>query len=317
MSVAEVASVSPVPPPPVRYIKLGPGNRWAARALQQGELHLGHDEVPHELALRDDAEAVIRHLVGQGRSPTKAKDFAREVADFYQLGPDAVWITFAKGKLWWAHADTGVEWIGEGTDHGTRIRRTLGPWRDTDARGNQLLTSQLSSRLTKVAAYRQTICAVEAAPYLLRKLAGENEPAVERAQAALSAAVVAAEDLIGLLHWSDFETLVEMFLSRGGWHRMSALGGTQQDVDMVAEQPTTGERAFVQVKSSATQGVLDDYIRRFDANPTYTRMFFACHNARGKLTAPDQDKVTLWTRRTLAEATLRHGLLDWLIARAA
>ena len=44
---------------------------------------------------------------------------------------------------------------------------------------------------------------------------------------------------------------------------MSRVGENLTDVDLILEQPTTGERAFVQVKSKASQSTLDDYIGRF------------------------------------------------------
>ena len=52
-----------------------------------------------------------------------------------------------------------------------------------------------------------------------------------------------------LLHQDDFETLVDLIFARGGWHRVSALGGNEADIDLAVEQSLTGERAFVQVKS--------------------------------------------------------------------
>ena len=101
--------------------------------------------------------------------------------------------------------------------------------------------SALSTKLTKVAAYRQTLCSLEpeAARYLQRKLAGEDEPVVRAALEAKSAMVAAAEQLIAGLHWADFETLVDVILARGGWHRVSALGGTMKDADLIVEQSVT------------------------------------------------------------------------------
>jgi hypothetical protein len=78
--------------PPIRYIKLGKGGRWEERSLSAGEIHFGHHRVPHDLALRGDKEAVAQHLVGLGRPVGKARDLPREVMDFYQLGPAALWI---------------------------------------------------------------------------------------------------------------------------------------------------------------------------------------------------------------------------------
>lgn len=42
----------------------------------------------------------------------------REVKDFYTLGSDCLWITFADGSLWWAFAWPEV----------TMLERTEGPY---------------------------------------------------------------------------------------------------------------------------------------------------------------------------------------------
>jgi hypothetical protein len=308
---------------PIRYIKLGRGGAYTARSLDAGELHIGHHRVPHELALQGDKEAIVKHLVAQGRSPGKARDFAREVLEFYQLGPEALWFTFVDGQLWWTHAEPEVTWLGEDhapneKPHGVRFRRTIGRWRNTDANGRPLPVKALSTKLTKVAAYRQTLCSIEpeAADYLRRKLAGEEEPTVSAALEAKRSMIAAAERLITGLHWADFETLVDMILARGGWHRISALGGSMKDADLIVEQPVTQETALVQVKSAATQSVLDDYIGRFDETGKYSRLIFVCHSPRGALEAPNREDVIIWARSSLADTAVRHGLIDWLIGRA-
>lgn len=301
---------------PLRYIKLGPGGMWAEPALRLGEIYLDHREVPHELAMSGDREAIVAHLVGLGRSPGKAKDFAREIMDFHTLPQETIWITFEHGGLLWAQAAAEVEWIGTGTERGTRCRRTLVPWRDTDLKGAPLLRDHLSTRLTKVAAYRQTLCAIEAEDYLRRKLIGEELPVITRAMEARRMALASAQELITQLHWADFETLVDLLLSRGGWHRTSALGGTMKDADLIVEHPVTGESVLVQVKSKASQSVLDDYIGRLDANPGFSRLIFVCHTPQGLLNSKDRPDITLWSGEALAAAAMRNGLLDWLIARA-
>jgi hypothetical protein len=57
--------------------------------------------------------------------------------------------------------------------------------------------------------------------------------------------------------------LVDLLFCRSRWVRTSPLGGTQKDVDLILEQPTTGELAMVQVKSNADQRVVADYVARF------------------------------------------------------
>ncbi len=69
--------------------------------------------------------------------------------------------------------------------------------------------------------------------------------------------------LVARLGDKDFEVLVDLILSRSGWARLARRGGTTEAIDIEAENAATGEIAFVQVKSSATQSTLDDYVRRF------------------------------------------------------
>jgi hypothetical protein len=97
---------------------------------------------------------------------------------------------------------------------------------------------------------------------------------------------------------------------------LSRVGGTLADTDMVLEQPTTGETAFVQVKSKAAQAVLDDYIDRFRRGGTHDRMFFACHSPAGTLSSGDIAGIHIWAGDRLADATVKAGLFDWLTARS-
>jgi hypothetical protein len=128
--------------------------------------------------------------------------------------------------------------------------------------------------------------------------------------------IAACENLIAGLHWADFETLVDIILARGGWHRVSALGGAMKDADLIVEQAMTQETALVQVKSAASQSVLDDYIGRFEEAGKYARLIFVCHSPREALSAGDREDVIVWARSALAETAVRHRLVDWLIARA-
>jgi hypothetical protein len=62
------------------------------------------------------------------------------------------------------------------------------------------------------------------------------------------------------------------------------------------QNPTADEIAFVQVKSSASQEVLNDYVERFNRRrDRYARMIFAVHSPSGKLMPPVGLPVQLWT----------------------
>lgn len=305
--------VERVAPSEIRYIKLGPNNAWANHCIANDRMDIGHSGVPHELAVSGDWGGV-RACWGDKISRSKASDFLREVRDFYTLGANCLWVTFANGRIWWAFAEPEVMLNpNQSSDQGSRYRRVIGSWQSTDSRGKPLLIDDLSSKLTKTAAYRQTICRVAAEDYLLRLINAEDDPKVATARAKRSELTQALIPLIQSLHQNDFEILTDLLFSRLGWVRISKLGGTQKDTDLVLEQPATLERAMVQVKSSADQRVLDDYTERF-AQMNAEKSFFVCHSPKGQLEA--QDGVIIWEGELLAERIIGAGLADWLIARA-
>lgn len=302
----------------VRYIKLGRGGRWEKASLDVGELHFGHSSIPHELALTGDRVKIKEHRISQGRDPRAAAEDAREVTEFYELGSDCLWVTIARDHLWWTFADPKVSWLGPGDDHGARMRESIGGWRNTDINGVQLRFGNLSTKLTKVASYRRTLCSIEAEEYLLRRINGVIEPLVVKSNAARDALLDVLTEAIKALHWPDFETLIDVVFARSGWHRASAIGGTQKLVDMVLEQPTTGERGAVQVKSAAGQKQLDQFIANADEAGIFDRLFFVCHSPRSNLTAPlDRRDVHVWVERELAMTALRLGLADWIIDKVS
>ena len=129
--------------------------------------------------------------------------------------------------------------------------------------------------------------------------------------------IVVAGEMITGLHWADFETLVDLIFARSGWQRVSRVGEKLTDVDLILEQPATGEVAFVQVKSKASQAVLDDYVDRFMRSEVYDRMFFVCHSPKGPLSIDDREKLHVSAGDRLANASVKAGLFDWLIERSA
>ena len=151
--------------------------------------------------------------------------------------------------------------------------------------------------------------------YLLRRIKGIEEPIIGRANEARRVMMSVASDMIQGLHWADFETLTDLIFARSGWQRSTRVGEHLTDIDLVMEQPTTGEMAFVQVKSKAGQATVDDYLGRFRRSG-YDRFFFICHSAQGRLTLPDEPRLHLFEGERLADAAVKNGLYDWLIERS-
>jgi hypothetical protein len=86
-------------------------------------------------------------------------------------------------------------------------------------------------------------------------------------------------------------------------------------VDLILSQPLLGETAWVQIKSTASQADLNDYLDRFQRDGSCDRFFFVCHSSVGPLTPPEQSGLHLWTGERLSDAAVGAGLIDWLIER--
>jgi hypothetical protein len=125
--------------------------------------------------------------------------------------------------------------------------------------------------------------------------------------------------MIKRLSPQDFEQLIDLILTRAGWARISTLGKTREGIDVEAENLAVGEIAFVQVKYSANQVALNDYVERFKTRrPFYARMIFAVHSPIGTLTPPaDLPVVQLWTGERVAQLVVRQGLGEWVESRLA
>lgn len=315
VKVHEPAAVS-FAPREVRYIKLGPGGRWARQAVQDGVIPFGYREVDHVACSNGDWETVRGQLAAMGRTPFGIGQGLREIRDFYELPEDTLWVTVADGHLWWAFAAADVQaTTGDVFDGPARTRQAIGGWRRVSLTGEALTTSSLSTALTRTANYRMTICGIEREDYLLRRIRGEDDPLHAQARVLKQQMLAITTDMVRQLHWEEFETLVDLIFARNGWRRVGVLGKDQPDIDLLLEHPITGERAWVQVKSKASQGILDDYLDRFTHDGSCQRFFFVCHSPTGRLTMPEDQHLHLWSDAGLAETVLEAGLFDWLMQR--
>jgi hypothetical protein len=134
---------------------------------------------------------------------------------------------------------------------------------------------QPGGSLTKLAGYRGTSCNVDVRDYVVRRINCETIPQVERGIVALREMTEATLAMIRLLDPKDFEILVDLVFSTSGWRRQGLIGKTQKTLDLDLVLPSTGERAFVQVKSRTTPAELADYISRLEAADDYARMFMS------------------------------------------
>ena len=275
------------------YIKLGEGNRWAQLSFDTGTLRFGFGGFSHEKALKAAAENNFRSAKEyyenmRSVNPGTATRYSNEIKNFYTAGRDVLWITFAKGRMWWCFADTKVVPIREGDVEiiGSRYRKALGGWSDKDTGGQTLWTNALRGSLTTTAGFRGTICRVREFDYLLRRLNNQETRATKAVRDARLKLKESLRPLIAALHWKDFELLAELIMTQGGWRRVSATGGTQHTVDFELELPLTGERALVQVKSNVTQDNAEKAVAKLVDAAGDAYVFLIHHNETREWPAP-------------------------------
>lgn len=200
-------------------------------------------------------------------------------------------------------------------------RTTLDGWRDHDIDGRTLDFERLSTRLLQLQGYQRTICALKPDQEALCRRYINATP--DPAQAAVAAARLELrrhlQTLVQQLTWRDFEQLIDLALTRTGWVRMSSLGGTMKDVDLVVEQAFTRERMAVQIKSSANQQVVDDYARRLAERAPEERIMLICHSPASTLVVPPSTgngRLELVQGGAVADLAINAGLVDWVLNRA-
>lgn len=298
----------------VRYIKLGAKGAWEQECLKDGIARLGFASGKQEryrTCVEGRWDNVRASFITKGKTKGVATDFAQQLRHFFEDDGSTLWITFVGERLCWGYLEEGVP---EPDPSGDSVRRKVrGGWRSSDANGEELRKDKLAGSLTKLASYQGTSCAVDVAQYVLRRVSGKKTPEVERAIAAFEEAKRAAFALMKLLGPKDFELLVDLVFTTSGWRRVGIVGGTQKTLDLDLVLPSTGERAFVQVKSKTSSAELAHYVEQLQDAP-HDRMFFVYHS--GEASTDNEDVIVIGPEK-LAELVVDAGLMSWLIRRAS
>jgi hypothetical protein len=312
-------------PNSVRYVKNGMGGQWWQAAHTNGQVHLGWRDIPPNLLLNPTDFAAIRQIVRDGFGPRRGAqaDF-RALCTVLEAPSQHIWVTFEDGCMWWCTVNDGVTVNPDGqtAERGYFWLTCNRPWSNTslnEVNDRRFAMTQLPGTVTAVAGFQGVVYMPSAWDSIVRLIKGETNPDVKTAIERRGDHELAVNNIVQQLSPIDFEHLIDLILARTGWDRISTLGKTQEGIDMEAENPTTGEIAFVQVKSTAAQEVLDDYVERFKIRrDRYARMIFAVHTLEGIVNPPvDIPEVRLWTGEIIAELVVRVGLGKWVENRLA
>jgi len=306
-------------PGSVRYVKNGAGGQWWKAARDNGQIHAGWRSVPAPLRLAADMvaiESLIRAEFGAKPGATQDYNALRTLLD---RPSQHLWVTFQDGCMWWCTVCDGIETNPEveTKDRGHFWLTCATPWSNHSLGGaRHLVTTELPGIVTTTAGYQATVCEPKGAREILRIIRNEEDSDAHKAALARQAYEDAVAKLVARLGPKDFEVLVDLILSRTGWARLAKLGGATEGIDVEVENIASDEIAFVQVKSTATQAVLDDYTARFNARrERYNRMIFAVHSPKGTLTPPAGQPIAIWTGPDIARRVVKLGLGDWVATR--
>ena len=305
-------------PSSVRYVKNGPSGKWWKVAHANQQIHAGWNDVPGHLLRAGNFDAA-RPYIERSRDAGAVTRDVKALQMLIERPSEHVWITFEDRRMWWCTVGDQVETNAESQteDHGHFWLTCKRNWSDRSVDGKrQLFMSELPGPATTVSGFRATVCEPKGWQAILRAIRNEESPQAAAVRQAREAYERAVAKLVAELGEKDFELLVDLILSRDGWARIGPLAGSMADIDTEVENRSSNEIAFVQVKSKADQGVLDDYIERFRGQrDRYARMIFAVHTPQGKLSAPTDLPVHVWNQDRIADLVVRLGLGAWLEKR--
>ena len=276
--------------------------------------------MPGKLLIKPDFAEIERRMRVQYGSKRGATQDFNQLRDLIDTPSQHVWITFEDRYLWWCTVVDGatVNPDGESSKKGNFWLACDRPWSNRSLNGKLLAMADLPGTVTTVAGFKGTVCTPRAWHEILRIIHDEKDPDVALATLARAEYKQAVEKIVKRLSPQDFEQLIDLILTRTGWVRISTLGKVLKGIDLEAENRTADEIAFVQVKSSATQRVLNDYVEQFsNQRDRYARMIFAVHSPSGELTAPADLPIHLWTCDRVAEFVVHAGLGEWVESRLA
>lgn len=291
------------------YIKLGSKGIYVPHSIPAGKARIGYDYFTLE-EINGKEWDVLKKKSGPNydKKGVATRDI-NMLRFFVESTPEDVWITFHNRRLYWCRLENSP--VQE--DNVSRFRPVLGGWSEFNLVGRELFDNQIPGNISKKQAYRAAICRVEEVEQLRRLIGGEPSDVYQAIALAKENIAREVERGVRLLHWKDFEILVDLLFRNAGWNRISMVGETMNYVDIVLEEPITGERYLVQVKSTATGKDFEEFISK-SSGGGYTKLYFIVHSPAGDF-ANKPENVEVMLPNELARKVVDLGLTDWLMKK--
>lgn len=293
------------------YIKLGRKGEWEESSIRENKIRIGWAMTD----LRDinigNWEKIRKELENEFTTKGAATRDYYALRSIVESTSDDIWMTFHASRLWWCKA--GKAEILHDTN--SKYRKVAGQWHSHDIHNNPLITNQIQGTLSKLQGFRATICRVKEVDDLHRLINDQPSESYKAISNAAESLAMEIEQGLRLLHWKDFEILIDLLFRGAGWRRISLLGETMKNVDLELEEPMTGDFYQVQVKSRASKADFREYIENFHG-AGYRKVYFVVHSPLGDWTGVQApNNIELLLPKQMAKKIVEFGLTNWLLKK--
>lgn len=296
----------------VFYIKLGRNGVWEESSIKNNIMRIGwKGQSVHDIN-NGNWEKIKKELEEEINNKGAATRDYRALRMICESTPEDMWITFYNNYLWWCRVSE--EGIFE--DNISKYRK-VDKWRNDNINGDYLIINDISGKISKMQGFRGTACKVNEVDELVRLINSEDSPEYLSIKKSKSLLCRNVERALKLLHWKDFETIVDLIFRGAGWRRVSVLGETMKFSDIELEDPINNDFYQVQIKSSSTYKEFEDYKMKFDRSK-YRKLFFVVHSPDAKLAGVKNEsggEVQLILPDKLSEMVVDLGLTNWLMKK--
>jgi len=294
------------------FIKLGRGGIWEDSSIAESKLRIGWKGQTVQDIHNGEWEIIRVQLEDEMTNQGAVTRDLNALKIITESTPDDIWITFHSSKLWWCRLKDGL--IKQ--DDTSKYRELSGKWSNENVNSKKLYVEDISGKLSKIQGFRGTVCSVNAPDDLFRLLNAIPSNEYDEIQKAKKYLCEKIEKGIRLLHWKDFETLVDLIFRQSGWKRISMLGGSMKYTDLVLQDSITKEKYQVQVKSKASYSDFLNCCSQFNQRD-YKKLYFVVHTPDISLRKVKSTKsyVELLRSTELAEIIVDLGLSDWVSNR--
>lgn len=297
------------------YIKLGRGGKWEESSISKDKMRFGWREIKLSDIYNNNWGAIEQQIRRspefQGKKGAATTDI-NALRKICESTPRDIWITFHKSCLWWCRlVDSKIK-----EDDTSRYREVDGRWRNKNLKRELLTISQIPGQLSKIQGFRATVCDVKGKDkeILERLINGIPSQPYKETQQARNNLIEKVREAIKLLHWKDFETLVDLIYRQAGWKRISLLGQTMKYMDLELKEPITGDLYQVQVKSKADLNEFQGYEHQFPSG-RFRKLYFVVHSPSPNLNnhKPNRENIEIVLPNRLAEMVVDAGLVSWVM----